>query len=243
MDPITAYAMTLMLEGVTQVGTGAEAGKVFGARPIAGKTGTTNDYRSAWFVGYTPDLVVGAFVGFDDNRSLGDKETGAKAAIPIWIDFMQDALKDQPATDFTAPPDVKMAWAHGHKEAFRPGTEPKPPPPKAPRIRSPLAIVPPTPYGQAFPNGRPARRRRPAEAAAQGRPGACTDQPGAEPLLKPFAPLSCLAQFGGVSDARIFWRLVAAAMALPAGRARAHDLNDAVPYGVVRIDEATVASR
>ncbi len=155
MDPITAYAMTLMLEGVSQVGTGAEVGKTFGNRPIAGKTGTTNDYRSAWFVGYTPDLVVGVFVGFDDNRSLGDKETGAKAAIPIWIDFMQEALKDQPATDFAAPPDVKMAWAHGHKEAFRPGTEPKPPPPKAPRVSPPSAIMPATPYGQAFPSNSP----------------------------------------------------------------------------------------
>jgi penicillin-binding protein 1A len=155
MDPITAYQITLMLEGVNQVGTGAEVGKTFGARPIAGKTGTTNDYRSAWYVGYTPDLVVGVFVGFDDNRSLGDKETGAHAAIPIWIDFMQEALKDQPAADFAQPKDAKMAWTHGHREAFRPGTEPKPPAPKPPRPASPDAITPPIPYSQAFGVARP----------------------------------------------------------------------------------------
>ena len=166
MDPITAYQITLMLEGVNQVGTGSEVGKTFGARPIAGKTGTTNAYRSAWYVGYTPDLVVGVFVGFDNDQSLGDKETGAHAAIPIFIDFMQEALKDQPVTDFTAPKDVKMAWTHGHKEAFRPGTEPKPPPPKVPRVASPDAIMPPTPYGQAFPSG----REPPAGASPPSKP-------------------------------------------------------------------------
>ena len=154
MDPITAYAMTLMLEGVTQVGTGAEVGKTFGARPIAGKTGTTNDYRSAWFVGYTPDLVVGAFVGFDDNRSLGDKETGAKAAIPIWIDFMQDALKDQPVTDFTAPPGREDGLDPRPQGGLPPRHRAQAAAPQgAPRVASPSAIMPPTPYGQAFPSG------------------------------------------------------------------------------------------
>ena len=138
MDPITAYQVTSMLEDVTRRGTGAAVGAAFPNRIIAGKTGTTNDYRSAWFVGYTPDLVVGVFVGFDDNRSLGDGETGAKAAVPIFIDFMQDALKDAPADDFHAPKEVKFAYAHGYREAFRPGTEPKPPPPPA----APIALVP-----------------------------------------------------------------------------------------------------
>ena len=151
MDPITAYQMTLMLEGVTQIGTATDVGRAFAGRPIAGKTGTTNDYRSAWFVGYTPDLVVGVFVGFDDDRSLGDKETGDHVAAPIFIDFMQTALKDKPVVDFTAPADVKMAWSHGHREAFKPGTEPKPAPPKV--HASPDAITLPTPYDQAFPSG------------------------------------------------------------------------------------------
>ena len=152
MDPITAYQITLMLEGVTQVGTGADVGRAFGTRPIAGKTGTTNDYRSAWFVGYTPDIVVGVFVGFDNDATLGDKETGAHAALPIWIDFMQTALKDRPATDFIRPAGVKMAWTHGHMEAFKPGTEPKPPPPKA----APSALKPETPGVPAPPGAAPA---------------------------------------------------------------------------------------
>jgi penicillin-binding protein 1A len=153
MDAITAYQITLMLQGVTQVGTAADVARAFGTRPIAGKTGTTNDYRSAWFVGYTPDLVVGVFVGFDNDASLGDKETGAHAALPIWIDFMQEALKDRPPTDFAAPPGVKMVWTHGHREAFRPGTEPKPPAPKPAGPAAPAAAMAPVPYTQAFPKG------------------------------------------------------------------------------------------
>ena len=95
---------------------------------------------------------MGVFVGFDNDASLGDKETGAHAALPIWIDFMQEALKDQPPTDFTRPKDVKMSWTHGHMEAFRPGTEPKPPAPK-PVSTAPGAVMAPVPYTQAFPNG------------------------------------------------------------------------------------------
>ena len=153
MDPITAYAMTLMLEG-RDPGRHGGGGRQDLRRPPDRRQDRHHQRLPQRLVRrlYT-DLVVGAFVGFDDNRSLGDKETGAKAAIPIWIDFMQDALKDQPVSDFTAPPDVKMVWTHGHKEAFRPGTEPKPPPPRAPRVSSPSAIVPPPPYGQAFPTG------------------------------------------------------------------------------------------
>ncbi|WP_158918192.1 penicillin-binding protein 1A [Caulobacter sp. S45] len=141
MDPITAYQITLMLEGVTQRGTGAAVGAAI-HRPIAGKTGTTNDFRSAWFVGYTPDLVVGVFVGFDDNRTLGNGETGAQASVPIFIDFMKEAVKDAPITDFVAPKDVKFAYTHGNREAFRPGTEPKPLPPAVPRL-TPGLILPP----------------------------------------------------------------------------------------------------
>ena len=152
IDAITAYQITLMLEGVTQVGTAADVGRPLGTRPIARKTRTTNHNPTAWFVGYTPDLVVGVFVGFDNDASLGDKETGAHAALPIWIDFMQEALKDQPPTDFAKPADVKMSWTHGHMEAFKPGTEPKPPPPKAPRPQGggdAAAILPLTSDDQA----------------------------------------------------------------------------------------------
>jgi penicillin-binding protein 1A len=124
MDPITAYQITSMLESVVQHGTAYQA-HVLG-RPIGGKTGTTNDFRSAWFVGFSPDIVVGVFVGFDDNRSLGDNETGAVDAVPIFIGFMQTALKDTPVRDFQPPKEAKIAYVNGAAEAFRPGTEPKP---------------------------------------------------------------------------------------------------------------------
>jgi penicillin-binding protein 1A len=126
-DPITAYQITSMLEGVVQRGTAASARSL--GRPIGGKTGTTNEYRSAWFVGFSPQLVAGVFVGFDDNRSLGHGETGAVAALPIFIEFMKEAVKTSPPTEFKAPANAKFAMVRGIREAFRPGTEPKPPPP------------------------------------------------------------------------------------------------------------------
>ncbi|MDB5475297.1 MAG: penicillin-binding protein family [Phenylobacterium sp.] len=123
MDPITAYQITSMLQGVVQRGTGTQA-LVLG-RPVGGKTGTTNDYRSAWFMGFSPKLVVGTFVGFDDNRSLGEGETGAQAALPIFVEFMQEALKGYAPDDFPTPKNAKFAMVRGIREAFRPGTEPK----------------------------------------------------------------------------------------------------------------------
>jgi penicillin-binding protein 1A len=123
IDPITAYQIDSMLEGVVIRGTGAQA-RVLG-RPIGGKTGTTNDFRSAWFMGFSPQIVVGTFVGFDDNRSLGKGETGAVAALPIFIEFMQEAIKGFPAMEFKAPPNTKFAMVGPNREAFRPGTEPR----------------------------------------------------------------------------------------------------------------------
>ncbi len=152
MDPITAYQITLMLQGVVQSGTGS-AVSVLG-RPLAGKTGTTNDYRSAWFVGYSPNLVAGVFIGFDDNRSLGEGETGAQAAVPVFIDFMREALKGTPSVDFKAPQAVKFVDIRGHREAFKPGTEPQPQAPKPagpvpyddlPADAGAKAILPPPP--------------------------------------------------------------------------------------------------
>ena len=122
MDPITAYQMNTFLQGVTIRGTAAAA-HVLGF-PIGGKTGTTNEYRSAWFMGFTSDLVVGVYVGFDDNRSLGEHETGAVAALPIWIDFMQHAYAKKPPRDFNVPRDATFAYVRGIQEAFKPGTEP-----------------------------------------------------------------------------------------------------------------------
>jgi penicillin-binding protein 1A len=124
IDPITAYQIDTMLEGVALRGTAAAAHAALG-RPVGGKTGTTNDFRSAWFMGFSPQLVVGVFVGFDDNRSLGKGETGAVAALPVFIEFMQEAVKGLPPLDFKAPPDTKFAQIGPNREAFRPGTEPK----------------------------------------------------------------------------------------------------------------------
>jgi penicillin-binding protein 1A len=123
MDPITAYQITSMLEGVVLRGTGS-AIRVLG-RPLGGKTGTTNEYRSAWFVGFSPQVVAGVFVGFDDNRSLGEGETGAQAAVPIFIDFMRAALKDRPPLPFVPPKNARFGMVNGVREAFRPGTESK----------------------------------------------------------------------------------------------------------------------
>ena len=138
MDPITAYSITLMLQGVVQNGTGSAVSAL--GYPLAGKTGTTNDYRSAWFMGFSPDLVAGVFVGFDDNRSLGEGETGAVAAVPIYIDFMREALKGQPKTDFKAPKGTRFVMVNGRREAFRPGQEPAPAAPSAPK--DPNAPIP-----------------------------------------------------------------------------------------------------
>jgi penicillin-binding protein 1A len=160
MDPITAYQITSMLEGVIQRGTATQA-LVLG-RPLGGKTGTTNDYRSAWFMGFSPKLVVGVFVGFDDNRSLGNNETGSVDAVPIFVDFMREALKGEPPDDFTAPKNTKFAMIHGIREAFRPGTEPKvaaPPSPLGPIPYNQLPLLPPTataPPQQAQPKKPPA---------------------------------------------------------------------------------------
>ena len=148
MDPITAYQVTSMLQGVVQRGTATSA--LVLNRPVGGKTGTTNEYRSAWFVGFTPQIVAGVFVGFDDNRSLGNGETGTTAAVPIFIEFMAAATKDLPKEEFKAPKNAKFANVRGIREAFRPGTEP--------RVAAPvLGGVPsegPVPYNQAWPDGK-----------------------------------------------------------------------------------------
>ncbi|WP_374468432.1 penicillin-binding protein 1A [Phenylobacterium sp.] len=123
MDPITAYQITSMLQGVVQRGTAVSAASL--GYPLGGKTGTTNDYRSAWFMGFSPDLVVGIYVGFDDNRSLGEGETGSQSAVPIFIDFMKTALENVEKKEFKAPKNAKFAMVRGIREAFRPGTEPR----------------------------------------------------------------------------------------------------------------------
>ena len=89
-------------------------------RPVAGKTGTTNNYVDAWFMGYTPDLVTGVWVGKDKDESLGRNETGSRTAIPIWLQFMQEALVNKPITNFQAPRDIQ--YLRIQPEAGEPAT-------------------------------------------------------------------------------------------------------------------------
>ncbi len=104
LDDETAYIVTDMLQTVVTEGTGWRV-KALG-RPVAGKTGTTNDYVDAWFLGYTPELVTGVWVGLDRKESLGRHETGSRAASPIWLSFMKAALKTKPASVFRVPSGV-----------------------------------------------------------------------------------------------------------------------------------------
>jgi penicillin-binding protein 1A len=107
MSPATAYVVTSMMETVVQHGTGRKAAEL--GRPVAGKTGTTNDTHDAWFIGFTPDLLAGVWVGFDAERSLGSTETGGHAAAPIWTAFMKKACEGRPVVDFPVPDGVTFA--------------------------------------------------------------------------------------------------------------------------------------
>jgi penicillin-binding protein 1A len=99
LKPESADIMTKLLLGVVQRGTATRVQVL--KRPIAGKTGTTNDNRDAWFIGFTPSLITGVWVGMDSELILGDKETGSQAAAPVFIDYMKEALKTQPVESFT----------------------------------------------------------------------------------------------------------------------------------------------
>jgi penicillin-binding protein 1A len=133
-DPGSAFQIVTMLQGVIERGTGTVVKAV--GKPIAGKTGTTNDWRDAWFVGFTPDLAAGVYIGYDDPDSLGDDETGGHLAAPVFRDFMIAALEDTPATAFRTPPGMRLyrvsaasglpvsAKEPAIYEAYKPGTEP-----------------------------------------------------------------------------------------------------------------------
>ncbi len=107
MSPSVAYITTYLLTQVVQAGTATGALKL--GRPAAGKTGTTNDFTDAWFVGFTPDMVCGVWTGLDDHRSLGKGETGGNAALPLWLSFMQAAHMGKPARPFKVPGGINWA--------------------------------------------------------------------------------------------------------------------------------------
>ena len=133
LTPQTAFLMTYLLQGVVQHGTGWRARSL--GRPVAAKTGTTDQFMDAWFIGYTPELIAGIWVGFDEERSLGENETGARAASPIWVTFMSKMLKDKPIKDFPVPEGIEFMkidpqtgqvslGREGILECFREGTGP-----------------------------------------------------------------------------------------------------------------------
>jgi penicillin-binding protein 1A len=124
-----------MLEGVVERGTGRRIRTV--GKPLAGKTGTTNEGKDTWFIGFSPDLAVGVFTGFDNPKTLGRRETGSSVAAPIFRDFMSEALKNKTALPFRIPPGIRLVRVNaktgkqarsGDKqvilEAFKPGTVP-----------------------------------------------------------------------------------------------------------------------
>ncbi len=134
IDPMTAYQITSMMEGVVQRGTGTYAKRL--NRPVAGKTGTTNDYKDAWFVGFTPELAVGIYFGFDRPKSMGRAATGGELVVPVFTDFVGKALEGTPPTPFNVPAGMTQVWidpTSGVKagqgqaavlEAFKPGSGP-----------------------------------------------------------------------------------------------------------------------
>ena len=138
VSPATAYQVVSMLQGVVERGTGRKVAAV--GKPLAGKTGTTNESRDTWFVGFSPDLAVGVFAGFDEPAPLGKKETGSSVASPIFRDFMAEALADRAAVPFRIPPGIRFVRINAESgaratafdakvilEAFQPGTEPNRP--------------------------------------------------------------------------------------------------------------------
>lgn len=107
ISPEVADMMVELLRGVVEFGTATRAKEL--KRPVAGKTGTTNDYTDAWFIGFTPSLTCGVWVGYDTKRSLGEKETGGRVALPIWIDFLAQVLKDKPVEEFRSAASLQLA--------------------------------------------------------------------------------------------------------------------------------------
>jgi penicillin-binding protein 1A len=179
LDSLTAYQITSMLEGVVQGGTATILREV--GKPIAGKTGTTSDAKDVWFVGYSPDLVVGLYLGYDKPRTLGRAAQGGRIAAPIAKDFMKLALADKPPTPFKVPPGIRLVRIDSKSglrpapgdtgrtvlEAFKPGTAP------------PENYMPPATVGVVEGDGRVPQGYPPEAASMQGGP------PDAGSIMRP----------------------------------------------------------
>ena len=193
MSPYTAYQITSMMEGVIQRGTGKKMLVV--GKPIAGKTGTSNDERDAWFIGYTPDLVVGTYIGYDNPKPMGKGRTGGELAAPIVADFMRMALKDAPATPFRVPRAIELIPIDAKSgkraifgqdgvilEAFKPGDEP----PDATKVIGESSVASASPEGSGGAGG--VVLVPPSQAAA----------PATQPA--PSAPAEAPADTGGLTE-------------------------------------------
>jgi penicillin-binding protein 1A len=134
-DASSAYQIVTMLEGVVKRGTGRRISAI--GKPLAGKTGTTNDSRDTWFIGFSPDLAVGVFIGFDQPTALGEQETGSSVAAPVFKSFMEEGLAGRPTVPFRIPPDIRLVRVNASTgkpaatrdrnfilEAYKIGTEP-----------------------------------------------------------------------------------------------------------------------
>ena len=212
VSPETAFVITHMLRGVVERGTG-QAAKVLG-RPIAAKTGTTNDYSNAWFIGYTPRLATGVWVGYDRPRSLGKDETGSRVAVPIWVSYMGQVLGGSPKEDFVMPDHVVlvpvdldpsnecvrvvvMAFVKGTEPAVAcgprrqgvpggPAESPTPPPGSPPSLPArPQAAGPGGSEAPTLPAAAPDRSRAAASGEADARGHDLREPAFVGPLLAP----------------------------------------------------------
>jgi membrane peptidoglycan carboxypeptidase len=193
LTPEMAYVITHMLRGVVERGTG-QAAKALG-RPIAAKTGTTNDYSNAWFIGFTPQLSTGVWVGYDRPRSLGKDETGSRVAVPIWVTYMTKVLGDSPKDDFPVPervvllPDrsrslerVRARRDDGVHPRHRAGHDVRTAPPERadghPRAPAGISASGSTDPARGGASGRAAKRhRRSGSRRADPRPDRCGGRP------------------------------------------------------------------
>jgi penicillin-binding protein 1A len=123
ITPETAYVVTDLMKGVVEIGTAKRAREL--GRPAAGKTGTSTNYRDAWFYGFTPELLCGVWVGRDDFKPVGHDTTGGSVAVPIWLAYMREALRDAPVRDFQPPPGVLFVRADPETGLPAPPTNPK----------------------------------------------------------------------------------------------------------------------
>jgi penicillin-binding protein 1A len=193
--PQTAYLITSMLEGAVQHGTGTAAKEL--GRTVAGKTGTTNDQHDAWFIGYTPDLLTGVWIGYDDHRPLGRTATGGRVAAPIWVDFMKAAVRDRAAADFAMPAGIRCVLidkATGLRarasdidaplECFKEGTEPQIIAPTWQPAPQPAATL--GPFAPAVERDAPDSSLTPASALFDRLPAPPTTLPSSDSSPEPY---------------------------------------------------------